>query len=86
MLKIIYSMFDSAKSWARPYHSIAKSFYGNVGVRQGGNLSQILFKLFLNDSVDFLSNGFHGLSDITDAIHWLCDNYSMIAISSVICR
>ena len=48
-------------------------FY-NVGMRQGENLSQILFSLFLNDLVEFTSHGFDGLFDITDAIHLLCDN------------
>ena len=48
--------------------------FNNVGMRQGENLSQILFSLFLNDLVEFTSHGFDGLFDITDAIHLLCDN------------
>ena len=49
-------------------------FYSNVGVRQGENLSPFLLSLFLNDLVEFMSYGFDGLPDITEAIHLLCDN------------
>ena len=74
MLKIIYSMYDSAKSCVRQNQQLSNYFYSNIGVRQGENLSPILFSLFLNDLVEFISHGFDGLNDITDAIHLLCDN------------
>ena len=74
MLKIIYSMYDSAKSFVRQNHQMSNYFYINIGVRQGENLSPILFSLFLNDLVEFMSHGFDGLPDITEAIHLLCDN------------
>ena len=43
-------------------------------MRQGENLSPIPFSMFLNDLVEVISHGFDGSSDITDAIHLLCDN------------
>ena len=73
MLKIIYSMYDSAKSCVRQNQHLSNYFFSNVGVRQGENLSPILFSLFLNDLVEFISHGFDGLTNITEAIHLFCD-------------
>ena len=80
MLKIIYSMYDSAKSCVRQNHQMSNYFYSNVGVRRGGggggeeNLSPFLFSRFLNGLVEFMSHGFDGLPNITEAMHLLCDN------------
>lgn len=74
MLKVIHSMYNNAKSCVRQNNNLSNYFFSNVGVRQGENLSPILFSLFLNDLVQFISHGYDGLSDITDAIHLLCDN------------
>ena len=67
-------MYDSAKSCVRQNHQMSNCFYSNIGVRQGENLSPIRFLLFLNDLVEFMSQGFEGLPDIPKAIHLLCDN------------
>ena len=61
-------------SHVRQNHQMSNYFYSNIEVGQGENLSPILFSLFLNDLVEFMSHGFDGLPDITEAIHLLCDN------------
>ena len=43
MLKIIYSMYNSAKSCVRQNPQLSRYFYSNVGARQGENLSPIPF-------------------------------------------
>ena len=46
MLKIIYSMYNTAKSCVRQNHQLSRYIYSNVGVRQGENLSPVLFHYF----------------------------------------
>ena len=49
MFKIIHNMYESAESCVRLGTKWSDHFYSNVGVRQGENLSPVLFSLFLND-------------------------------------
>ena len=70
-------MYDSAKSCARQNHSIAKSFLWQCWSSPRRELINNTFSRFWNDLVEFISHGFDGLSNITDAIHLLCDNDSI---------
>lgn len=62
-------MYDQAKSCVRVGNTCSEFFDSNVGVRQGENLSPVLFALFLNDLVDFLHNKYDGLSDLGSEIN-----------------
>ena len=42
-------------------------------MRQGENLSPILFSLFLNNVNDFLSRSFSGLEHVTNLVHQTLD-------------
>ena len=42
------------------------SFSSNIGVRQGENLSPVLFSLFLNDLTEFISHAYDGLNVVSD--------------------
>ena len=43
VLKVITNLYDSAKSWVRLHCEISSYFNCNIGVRQGENLSPLLF-------------------------------------------
>ena len=73
MFKIIHNMYANAKSCVRQGVELSDSFYSNVGVRQGENLSPVLFSLFLNDLVEFISHAYDGLSNIYNAAHIFLD-------------
>ena len=49
-------------------------FVSNVGVRQGENLSPILFSMFLNDLSEFISHAYDGLNDIAETSNILLSN------------
>ena len=63
--KIIYDMYQKAKSCVKSGNILSNFFTSNLGVRQGENLSPILFSIFLNDLTQFMSSKFEGLADFS---------------------
>ena len=55
ILDIIKGLYNNAKSCVRTSSGLSSFFVSTVGLRQGENLSPILFSLYLNDLKDFLS-------------------------------
>ena len=49
IFKVVYSMCANAKFCVRKNGKFSKMFDCQIGVRQGGNLSPLLFAIFLND-------------------------------------
>ena len=47
----------------------SQSFSCNVGVRQGENLSPLLFAIYLNDLTEIAFHSYHGLTMISEAVH-----------------
>ena len=74
MFKIIHSLYANAKSCVRMGHAKSESFVSNVGVRQGENLSPILFSIFLNDLSEFISHAYNGLNDVSEMSKILLSN------------
>jgi hypothetical protein len=66
MLRVIYNMYNSAKSCVKQQSMVSGLFACNVGVRQGENLSPLLFAIFLNDFEKSLSTKYNGLTKITE--------------------
>ena len=54
MFKVIYNMYEQAKSCVRVGKCKSQYFPCNVGDRQGEHLSPILFSIFLNELTEFI--------------------------------
>ena len=67
-------MYEKAKSCVMSGNDLSSFFCSSVGVRQGENLSPVLFSIFLNDLTRFMSKYYDGLNLLTGEIHLLFDN------------
>ena len=71
IFRIIYNIYDKAKSCVKGNHGLTAFFASSTGVRQGENLSPILFSIFLNDLVQHISTSYKGLSVLSESINTL---------------
>ncbi len=66
VLRVIQNMYDDVKSRICHNNTYSNIFNCEIGVRQGENLSPLLFSLYLNDLQAFLENtntkGMHSIS------------------------
>ena len=62
VLQVIKDMYSKAKSCVKTSAGLSRYFSCNIGVRQGENLSPVLFSLFLNDLKEYLADKINGLS------------------------
>ena len=60
-------MYDNAKSHVSANNNLSEPFPCQVGVRQGENLSPLLFAMFLNDFKSFLKDKYKGLKQYLPA-------------------
>ena len=66
IFKVIFNIYDNATSCVEAGGNM---FFSSMsGVRQVENLSPILFSLFLNDLVHFMSNSYNGLSTLSEDV------------------
>ena len=61
-------MYKNAKSHVSVKNILSDSFPCQVGVRQGENLSPLLFAIYLNDFKTFLSEKYNGLTKFSESI------------------
>ena len=66
--RVIHNMYQNIKSCVSVGGENSLFFTSNCGVRQGDNLSPVLFSMFLNDLED------HMMSDRVNGISVACDN------------
>ena len=64
ILTIIKNMYDKAKSCVSTNGVMSTTFPCQVGVRQGENLSPLLFSIYLADLKSFLSTKYEGLQTL----------------------
>ena len=61
-------MYENAKSHVSANNILSDPFPCQIGVRQGENLSPLLFAIFLNDFKSFLKTKYNGLKRLSDSI------------------
>ena len=68
VLTVIFNLYKNAKSCVRVNGRISEYFACNVGVRQGENLSPLLFTIYLNDFEYYVSRQYRGLAQLSHDI------------------
>lgn len=68
IIRVIYNLYDQAKSCVKKGGKLSEFFRCNAGVRQGENLSPLLFAIYLNDFERFLKKHYFGLTHVSIAI------------------
>ena len=69
-ITVIYNLYKEAKSCIKSNNCLSNYFKCNVGVRQGENLSPLLFAIFLNDlESTFVRDGVAGLQFINSSVN-----------------
>ena len=62
VLRVIYNLYIKAKSCVKKGKNISEFFECNVGVRQGDNLSPLLFAMYINDFESYVKKEYDGLT------------------------
>ena len=69
ILNVIHNMYLNAKSCVKMHSKLSPLFKCGIGVRQGDNLSPLLFALYINDFELFLSRKYKGLKMVLSIIN-----------------
>ena len=68
ILNAIHDLYDSAKSCVKMNGKLSYHSKYNIGMRQGENLSPLLFAIFLNDFDYSISRKYSGLNLLVDDV------------------
>ena len=66
IMKLISNLYQNTKACVKLNNKISQSFICNIGVRQGDNLSPLLFAIYINDFEKYLSEKFNGLESLNN--------------------
>ena len=77
MLKIVAKMYEGVKSRVFTGNIKLEYFASNAGVRQGENLSPLLFSQYINDLEEYLLANGNNFIDFKDEI---CDSYVKLLV------
>ena len=65
-MRLIFNLYENTTACVKLNNKISQSFICNIGVRQGDNLSPLLFAIFINDFEQFLSQRYNGLDSLNN--------------------
>ena len=68
ILSVIFNMYQNAKSCVKSAGKLSDFFTCNTGVRQGENLSPILFAMYINDFHESLACHYSGLNVLNENV------------------
>jgi hypothetical protein len=77
VLRVIYDMYSNAKSCVRIDNADSEYFSSSVGIRQGDNLSPLLFCIYLNDMQSYIEHNCNGLTHLDECFRNYIDDYDM---------
>ena len=80
IMKLIFNLYQNTKACVKLNNKLSKSFTCNIGVRQGDNLSPLLFAIFVNDFEQFISTQYNGLNEIKTLYTDMATNDEILAI------
>ena len=66
ILTVIQNLYKHAKSCVRINHCLSDTFCCNVGLRQGENLSPLLFALYIKDFNNHISCNYNGINPFAE--------------------
>ena len=75
VFNVVCNMYSQAKSCVRAEGFLSEMFVSNVGVRQGENLSPLLFSLFISDFVRTFDDIYDGLSCLREELQSKFDTF-----------
>jgi len=78
IFNIVYNLYKNAQSYVKVNNQQSDIFSCMVGVRQGENLSPLLFAIFLNDLHSYLNEYYNGL----EYIHKLLCDHNLVQNSN----
>jgi len=78
VLNVILKLYENAKSYVKYNNTVSEFFSSTTGVRQGENLSPLLFAIFLNDLISVLYEHSYGLSTLLEDVKLSMPNNDII--------
>ena len=80
IVKLIFNLYQNTKACVKLNNQLSHSFNCNIGVRQGDNLSPLLFAIYLNDFEQFMSTKYYGLKTLKDLYTNAATNDEMLTL------
>ena len=85
VLNVVKSLYKCAKSCISANGAMFGFFSCNVGVRQGENLSTLLFAVYLNDFQEHIAQIYPGLKILNEEIHITLQGDELELLSKLSC-
>ena len=79
-MKLIFNLYENTKACVKLNNKLSKSFSSKIGVRQGDNLSSLLFAIFINDFEQSISTQYNGLGALKNLYTNMATNDEILTL------